>query len=422
MRKEHVLLFLLIVSLDFFLFMPYENLGISRIVKSGIILYLMLACVSKRYNEDQDDTDENRVLLFKREIILLIILPFVSGISSYIYRGQPILISWMAARNSLYFLLYFYLHKIRITSLDLINVVVIIAFISCLIYVGQQIAYPSIFLFNETQNADEVEIRNGFYRFRLFSLNPYIYFAFFYSLYCFMLAESKKINYLPSLLLFFVGVFLTLTRQVYVCIFIPALFYSLFDGEQLNIKKIVGFVFGLLILYIVYLNLESILGADMIERTQSESEDNIRYLSYYYYGIEYWQDNLNMVFGNGVPSWGNSIYGNEMQDIEEVSHLYRSDIGVVGTFSTYGIAYLVAIVLTYWKVFKNFRLIPTYLRLLIIASIINLPLACWLEPEMGLYMSVIFYLIDMNVTERLACHSAYNNDIGIKSIELDVVK
>ena len=402
--NEVILFLILTLSFDFFLFMPYDNLGISRKLKFVIILFLILGCIWKRRDGEQEQIEyERRELYFRKEMLLLIILPFFSGISSYIYRGQPLLTSWIAGRNSLYFLLYFYLHKARVSQYELLRVVVTIATISSLIYILQQITYPDIYLFNSTQNADDVEIRNGFYRFRLFGLNPYIFLAFFYTLSVFINAQGNKSHYVTMLVLFTAGIFLTLTRQIYVCIFLPVIFYSLFDGDHVDFRKILALLFGFIVLYVIFLNLDTILGADMIERTLSEGEDNIRYMSYYYFGVEYWKDFLNMIFGNGVASWGNSAYGDEILLLEETDRLYRSDIGVVGTFNIYGIAYLLAIGIMYRKIFKYFRYIPTYLKLLIVASLINLPLSCWFDPDMGLYMAIIVYLMDISINEAMAC-------------------
>lgn len=383
-RKSIVLLIIAIISIDFFYFVPYESLGVGRIVKSFIIIYLIWA-LWRKINVKAEFQN------FKCEIGLLAVLPLISAFSSYYYRGQPVLIGLMVARDSLFWLLYFFLHKSRYSAESVIKVISIVATISAFIFILQQIFYPTIYLFNNLQHYDDVEIRQGFYRFRLFPLAPYMYFAFYYSLW--KLFETKRLSYLGWTTLYIIGIYLTLTRQIYFCIFIPAVFYKFFSINQISKNMLFSLLSGLILLYFIFQNLDVIIGRDFVERTKNEvNEDNIRMLSYAFFGLEYWVDNLNMLFGNGAASWGNSAYGNEIQAIEENERLYRSDIGIVGLFNMYGIAYVIAVLLLYIKFFKCYKHVPVYLRLLIVASIINLPLGCWTEN--GLYMSMIFYLID----------------------------
>lgn len=388
-RKSIVLLLIAIISVEFFFFMPYESLGVGRIVKSFIIIYLIWA-LWRKINVKTEFRN------FKCEIGLLAVLPLISAFSSYYYRGQPVLIGLMVARDSLFWLLYFFLHKSRYSTESVIKVISIVATISAFIFILQQIFYPTLYLFNSLQHYDDVEIRQGFYRFRLFPLAPYMYFAFYYSLW--KLFETKRLSYLGWTTLYIIGIYLTLTRQIYFCIFIPAVFYKFFSINQLSKKMLFSLITGMIVLYIIFQNLDVIIGRDFVERTKNEgNEDNIRMLSYAFFGLDYWVDNLNMLFGNGAASWGNSSYGDEILHIEETNGLYRSDIGIVGLFNMYGIAYVIAVLLLYIKFFKCYKHVPVYLRLLIVASIINLPLACWTEN--GLYMSMIFYLIDKNLNQ-----------------------
>ena len=93
-RKSIVLLLIAIISVEFFFFMPYESLGVGRIVKSFIIIYLIWA-LWRKINVKTEFRN------FKCEIGLLAVLPLISAFSSYYYRGQPVLIGLMVARDSL---------------------------------------------------------------------------------------------------------------------------------------------------------------------------------------------------------------------------------------------------------------------------------------------------------------------------------
>lgn len=404
MSRRVLLTIFVVVYLDFFLFMPYESVVNGRIVKTFIIIYLIIALVQKR-NKARGGIN------FKYEILLLAILPLISAFSSYYYRGQPILIGLMVARDSLFWLLYFYLHKYGYSKNDIIKVITIIATISAFIFIFQQVLYPYVYLFNSLQHYDDVEIRQGLYRFRLFPLVPYIYFAFYY--YLWKLLKTKRLNQLAWVALFTIAIYLTLTRQIYFCIFIPALFYQFFKKNKVSRKMLYSLITGFVLLYIVYQNLDFIIGSDFVEITKEQgNEDNIRVLSYAFFGLEYWVDEINMIFGNGAASWGNSAYGNEILDIEETKGLYRSDIGIVGLFSMYGVAYIIAVICLYRKFFKCYKFVPVYIRLLVIASIMNLPLACWMEN--GFFMSMVFYLIDR------CCY--FEKDLIVAKVSNELIK
>lgn len=382
-KKSWILLIFTIISIDFFFFIPYESLGMGRVVMSFIIVYLILALLYKK-------NVGTGFQFFKHEVGLLAILPLISAFSSYYYRGQPIFVGLLVARDSLFWLLYYYLHKYNYSSKSVVKIILIVATISAFIFILQQIFYPTLYLFNSLQSYNDVEIRQGLYRFRLFPLAPYMYFAFYYSLWKY--TNTKRLNTLGWTALYTIGIYLTLTRQVYFCIFVPVLFYQFFTKNNFSFKILLSVISGFLLLYIIYSNI-NLIGGDFVAMTREQlNENDIRSLSYTFYGLEYWVDNLNMLFGNGAASWGNSAYGNEIQAIEEDKRLYRSDIGIVGLFSMYGIAYVIAVLLLYRKFFKCYKHVPVYLRLLLIASIINLPLACWTEN--GFFMSLIFYLMD----------------------------
>lgn len=136
-----------------------------------------------------------------------------------------------------------------------------------------------------------------------------------------------------------------------------------------------------------------------MERTQDEnSSDNVRVLAMEFYGLEYWENWFNVLLGNGCPYGNLNEYGHYISNMEKDYGLYRSDIGIVGVFSLYGLAYIAALIALYVKTFKNFKYISTYLRLLVIASILNLPLACW--TDFPIFMSIIYFLIDRDINKN----------------------
>ena len=130
----------------------------------------------------------------------------------------------------------------------------------------------------------------------------------------------------------------------------------------------------------------------------------MRKLAMIFYGLEYWEDPINVVFGNGIPSFGNSQYGNYINSVEQDLHLYASDVGIVGTFSHFGALYLLAVALLFKKLFSKFKQFPLYVKCIVIGALVNIPIGSWLYP---VFFSSILYLSEKNVNSNI--ESKYEN-------------
>lgn len=331
---------------------------------------------------------------FSREVLLLILIPFISVIPCFYYRGQDIFTTVVATRNVCFWFVYFLLHQVSFGEKKICKVLISFGTIATFVYLIQQIAYPTYYWFDSI-SATFVDVRSGFYRFRLFWNNPYIYFAFFY--YAVIALKRKNTTYKALALFFFSGIFLTLTRQIWLCCLLPVFMYPLLNGKNISLKKILSICVSFVLLYFLVVNMVSILGAKLVNDTLNDlnSDDNIRMLALNFYGLEYWVNSLNVIFGNGLPSFGKSEYGNFIYYMENVRGLYRADIGIVGVMSQYGAIYVFALLLYYVKVFKNFKYLPTHLRMLFVASVMNLPLASW--DIFPLFMGCVTYYADCEI-------------------------
>lgn len=398
--SKGLFIFFILISTNLLCFMPYSALGIGKYMSFiTIILMLLLFALG---NKELIFADSN----FKTEVILLLALPFISSISCYIYRGQDIITTIIATRSVLFWIIYFLLHQYRFSPCSITNVLICVASCVTIIYIVQQLAYPSLYLFDSPQEGKPPEIRNGLRRFRIFLCNPYVFFAFYtFLVYAF---RKRLLKYWYYTLFFFIAIYLTLTRQIWVSILLPVLAYPFLQGNKLSIKMLLGLGISSLILYLIYLNIGNIIGGELIAQTkdQLDRDDDIRMIALNFYGLEYWEGIGNIFFGNGVPSWGNSQYGNFIQHMEEDYGLYRSDIGIVGIISQYGIIYFFAFIAYYVKVFKYFSKLSVSLKMLLLASLINLPLASW--DMFPLYMGIITYLADCDIR---------NNNVNVLQYE-----
>lgn len=385
--KKIILFLIILISTNFFQFIPIYNSGIISYSKNILIVLLigLFFYGSKRHQD---------YIYFRKEIILLMVLPFLSSITSKIYRGQFFIESFLATKATISWLLFFVLIRLKYTNKIVLSIILKIAIIVAGIFILQQIFYPSFYYFNDVSNdIEDIEVRNGFFRFRLFLIIPYVYIAFYYYIDRYLQFKQKK-NLLRALL-FLIPIYLLLTRQIWFCIFIPLLYYIFIYGKRFSFKRLFMITCLCFIVYFIYSNLDLLVGKDLIERTANEnSEDNIRIIAMNFFGLEYWQDWFNVLLGNGCPYLG-SKYGIYIENLKYTSGLYMSDIGIVGIFSQYGLFYVLALLLLYIKTIKYFRYLSKYLKMLIFASLLNLPLACWFD--IPIYMSIIYFLINQEI-------------------------
>lgn len=379
----------ILVSTRLLCFIPYQLSGLGNMVElATIILLLLFLLFSNSINIGKT--------IFGKEILLLLFLTSVSAISCNIYHNQSFIDSFIASKNILFILVYFILLQSRIGYKSINGIIFSFGVAATLIYIIQQVAYPQIYWFDTpNSNISEVEIRNGFYRFRLFLNNQYIIYSLLLS---FVAAvEEKLLRKWLYVFFFLVGIYLTLTRQTWFCIVVAIFMYPMVNGVRVSLKKILSITLGICIAYVVYENLSSIIGDELITATsyQFTNEDDVRWLAYKFYAFDYWTDIFNMLFGNGYPLLGKSKYGLEILSIEQNYHLYRSDIGIVGLLNTNGFLYLIVFLYIYYKIFRHFQELSNPLKLYILCTVINLPLGTL--NSQPLFWGIIMFMIDNEI-------------------------
>ena len=386
-----ILLVLVLISIKFFNYRFYTG-DIMRVLDLFSILIIVLFYI----------LNKNRIcskMYFKREILFLVIWPFLVSIPCYIFRGQSITLSLLCGRVGLAWLLYFILHKIAMRQETILKIFKFVAFTAVGIFIIQQLLYPDLYLFGEPEDSeyvDEIEYRNGLLRFRIFDCVYYmivIYFIYLTSL--FQSFQRKNLIVMFFLLL---GVYLTLTRQTWIISLLPFPIYYIFISKMTVTRKFIILIMIITLCSFLYINLSVIIGDELVETTTSqiESDDDARALAYYYFGVEYWNSFVNVLLGNGIPAFGTPYYNHiiSMKDL----HMFRSDVGIVGTFSTYGLIYCLVFIYIHFKILKRSRYLSPFLTLTFIASLINLPFAAWCFP---ILMSCLLYIVDIELNNNI---------------------
>jgi hypothetical protein len=372
-------LLIILCSINFFGFEPYLGL-ISKTVTVIVIIGLQFSFLRQKKSN----------YYFKREVLLLMFLPFASVITSYIYWHQPILSTIQVTRGMFLWGFYFYLHKINIKPVTLIKCTTLVAVTFVVINLVQQFSYPRYVFFGLSDGGEtyDIEIRNGLYRFRVEGvLYAFIPFFYFFS----RIIKKFNIKYLSYMLICFAGIFVSLTRQYYAAAIIPLFFTPLFVKSTFH-RRVIGVVFiGVLSLFGIYYLTPYL--SSMVEMTQEHlnNEDYVRWLAYSFYLFEFWKGPMTVMFGNGMHLEG-TAYGKIVREIYDNFKFIHSDIGIIGAMNRYGLVYLLINIFLYVKLIGLFKYIDLQYKLLVVASLITIMMVYWTRDP--IFFSIILYLIE----------------------------
>lgn len=384
------------IILHFFHYLDYVNYNptLGGQVANVIVLLLIVYILTRKANYSS--------LPSSKYILSFMLVPILSFIPCFIDRGQDFITSFRAYLPSGIWILYFYLHEKKFDVQNVINIILIIAFVRIGITYIEQFTYPVYYFANRTdvelENGliKEVEIRSGFRRY-LISDTFFSMFAIFYYYQKIIDKDKKRVR---SIILFAIacfGLYIDQSRQ-----FLASTFGSIAILTVLSSKSGIGgkvFFFSLIVaLYAGY----SFLFSELASQTSEDiNEDNIRVASYAFYFWDYWESPLGVLFGNGIP--GNSDYGDEIHRIETTMHLYRTDIGIVGALNIGGICTILMFFLYYLKVVrKNWSYMDMYQQLFLISALLNTPFIFPLTQGIHYkcFWAILIFIIDSTIKKN----------------------
>jgi hypothetical protein len=296
------------------------------------------------------------------------LLPFMSVIPCYFEHEQSIYTSLRLLLDmQLCWLLYFVLHRFQISEKDIFKILIFIGSTWVALELIQQVTYPNYYFYTRGDtDVKSIEIRAGIYRYMITGIS-FALLALFYYLQKVFDSNKQRVKNFSWAIFFLLGVYLYMTRQILVSV-LASVFIAPLLTEKINIKKkILFFLGGILLLGSIYL-FKDILFGELIEDTGSEvSDDNIRVSSYLFY-LNYWNDWTCFIFGNGLYDEASS-YGKYLSYVENDLGLWRSDIGIIGELSKYGIIYIMAYILFCFYFFRKSKEIELYLKLYFIGTL-----------------------------------------------------
>lgn len=286
------------------------------------------------------------VLFNKMRTITLLI--FISIITAFLFNGQSISLGYRATAPILGILFYFYLNKANFTIKEIecfiwINVCV---YLFLWLYALSQAPIPIFTVDQDRQLNDD----RGIFRIAIMN-RACIMMALFYSVNRWIVIK-KKIFLVLSILMFVLIVFMTVRQYIVISVFVVT-FYLFKKIRYIWLYAIMG----LLLLNFVSISIpkDSILGR-LIELSERQAidnkygETNVRILEYEYYFLDFPQNVVTSLLGNGVPH-SDSSYGLKESKLNDVKKYFRSDVGYANLYLLIGIiGVLVVFQLMYYSI------------------------------------------------------------------------
>ena len=277
--------------------------------------------------------EKNKCLTF---ITAFIICQIISIYNVSVYKGQPIIISIVSTLQYIGFIAYILLCKSNITISHCEKVISIFAWTFVVLSILNMISVDALF------GNYEFDVDRGGMRYRLHGLGWVV-------LYCLQnvnkYLEERKTTYIWVALTMYIFIVLSLTRQAMAITMLMIVLMIMY-----NVKFYQKVLLILIMLFSAFYILPKVpIYNKMMNLTNEQMNadyDNIRIVAFSYYGFEYPRNVNQVLFGVGVPSFGKSTYGNEIDNTEQDLKIYTSDVGYIDIYFKFGIMAIVFLLLS----------------------------------------------------------------------------
>lgn len=249
------------------------------------------------------------------------------------FHDQSLKVSIMTTLPLMFsYLLFWSMMKLNVTEEQVIRFCLVISLISIPIYFANAATFPN-FMFGGTTEKGE-DFSRGILRIPVFNLNI-ICMMVFYSINRVMLNRRKLFWTIIGCLMALMVVLSVWRQNIAITFGLSFIFIFIHTSW---IKRIVMVLIA--VSAVTFVPKIPMFKA-MIELSEDQSDANdededIRIYDYKYFGYEFQTNDVTRVFGNGMPSFGNSVWGNAMENEWFALGTYPPDTGWVGFYWCYG--------------------------------------------------------------------------------------
>lgn len=229
------------------------------------------------------------------------------------------------------FSFFYALMKLNIQSDKILKIYAIVCLLSSIVYFTNLITFPNPVFGGEI---DE-DLSRGMQRIPVKFLEVFV-LLLLYSINSWLIEKKKKWIY--YIVILSVMIILSVTRQVILYAGVLSVIFIFKDISYFkkfllcaSIVIVVVYVLPLIPIYNEMVELSE------MQAAENEDEDNIRIQAWRYYTDENQTNNVTRLFGNGVPSLGNSMWGQMFDSETEDNGCYYADVSWAGFYYLFGI-------------------------------------------------------------------------------------
>lgn len=329
---------------------------------------------------------------FTSPLWLIFTAVLLSMFTAFLAFRQSFAISIYAQRDIYFYLFYFTLHALKIDKKELQRIIIYFGLIYVVLYLLQYFAYPAQ-IFDVPARLDRNTIRvylDGL---------GYAMVAYFMCLHIFYYTNKPK--YLILALIFFLPVVLFGARSGISTMMLGTIVQLLFSKRIKSKALITTLVVASLVpAFFFFQSIFEGIIQTTIEESANVSE-NVRIMAIQYYLFNFIPDGFAYFTGIGAPS-ERSPLGTLTAALSSEYGYFLSDIGIIANYVTYGVLFVLAIVVIIYKTLSiKIKSDMKYLRFfLIFEAYMMLPIAAGFAYSASIVVfCCIFYLLDISAYE-----------------------
>lgn len=331
-KKYYLYILIVLSSLTF-----YNPFGIISTQIGKFIFYFI--CLYSLFYAYKNGINLQKVKYPKVPYKMLITGILLSTLMAITFQNQSFYITMIATLPYLLgYMVFYILMKFNIPKIQIEHAIWIFCLIGMGGYIINMITFPNIILGIEKENG--YDMSRGIVRIGICSLELIVLF-FFYSINQWMIKKEKK--YLWLILLTVIFIILSVTRQY---ILLSVALGIIFILKKASLYKKIATI-GLCIITYIYILPQIPIYKTMVELSEIQAERNktededIRIKAWKFYVNEYQTNQITKILGNGIPSIGNSYWGNNHNFTVNKNlggnGCYMADVGWAGFYWAFGL-------------------------------------------------------------------------------------
>lgn len=383
MVRQVIILFILLASVTFFrlIFVPRQ---VYLLLSFASTVFMALAVLIGIIYDRGKGFKQN----FALEVGLMLLAVVGAMFGAYFGHGQNFLLSAWAQNDMYFYFFYFFLHLVRIRPEMFMRLLIFLAGFYAFLFFVQYAIFPvKIVSVGLTESRGTVRIFIPGY------LNAEIIFFFFLLLFF----RTNNLLYAGISFIYLIIVVLLGTRQILLITGFSILVVLLISRQvRSRLSMILLISAGAVLIFFIFQDIF----IQLIEVSKAQSaqeEDDIRIRSARFFLTEFQPHWINYILGNGVGHQA-SAYGLKIWYYKDVYGYYQSDLGLIGSYSMYGVLSVISVFLILRKIWI-IKVEPMYVFIkfwavsLLLTSILSWP---FFRPDSIVAIMSGLYLIDVS--------------------------